>query len=136
MKRLLNEKNIFLLDGFGALLTAVFLGVILPIFHQFIGMPISILYFLSSCGLVYAIYSLSCFFFADSNCKIFLQIIITANLCYCLLTALLVGIFWKELTGLAVAYFVIEILIILVVVWIEKKIFQNKFALRIANSNS
>jgi hypothetical protein len=43
-----NSKKIFLIDGIGALLSAVFLGVILVKFEESFRMPRTILYLLSS----------------------------------------------------------------------------------------
>ena len=123
---MLNEKNIFLIDGIGALCTAILVGVVLPVFYQYIGMPIKVLYFLSFCALAYAIYSLSCFLFVNHSKPIFLQIITWANLFYCALTILCMGFYFDKLTFLGFCYFLVEIAVISGLVLVEKKILRTK----------
>jgi hypothetical protein len=72
---------LFLLDGLGAVLTTVFLFFILRKFHEYVGMPINILIFLSYLGLLFCIFSGVCFFFLTTNWTPFLRIISIANTC-------------------------------------------------------
>ena len=112
-------KNIFLVDGLGALLSALMLGIVLPSFKNEIGMPTAVLVVLSLVALVLGGYSVTCFFFAKASKRNLLKLIMVANLVYCLTTAFLVTKYLSALTKLGVAYFIGEILIILILVWVE-----------------
>lgn len=43
-----NPKKLFQIDGLGAILSAILLGIILVRFERFFGIPVSTLYFLAS----------------------------------------------------------------------------------------
>jgi hypothetical protein len=120
-KLTLNPKRIFLIDSFGAFLTAFFLVAILSTFEKYFGMPRQILVFLSIVALVYAIYSICCFYFIESNWRPFLKTICITNLIYCGLTIGLVINFYPRLTILGTTYFLLEIILISVLVIIERK---------------
>ena len=117
----LKPKTVFLVDGLGAVLTAIFLKAILKPFNKYFGMPRETLTTLSLLALALAIYSFSCFAFTDTNPKKLLRPIILANLTYCLLTGGLVIYFYNKLTLVGLCYFVAEILIIAGLVYIEVK---------------
>ena len=120
-KLALNPKRLFLIDSFGAFLTAFFLVAILSTFEKYFGMPRQILVFLSTIALVYAIYSICCFYFIESNWRPFLKTICIANLIYFGLTIGLVINFYPRLTILGTTYFLLEIILISVLVIIERK---------------
>lgn len=121
MKRFIRQ-NIFLIDGIGALVSALILGIVLPYFE--VGLPKATLVVLSLTALVFGIYSLGCFFFRKSG-RAWLKVIIASNLLYCLATALIVGYFYGLLTGLAASYFLVEIMLILVLVCLELRILRQ-----------
>ncbi|MFV1884766.1 MAG: hypothetical protein ACMZ7B_09780 [Balneola sp.] len=114
-------ENLFLLDAVGASVSAFFLGVILPGFQPFFGMPNEVLYILASLACLFAIYSFACFFQEPENAPFFLRIIALINLLYCGLTLVLVFYFSNVLTSFGIAYFVGEILLILALVGFELK---------------
>ncbi|MEM7102777.1 MAG: hypothetical protein AAF502_06535 [Bacteroidota bacterium] len=114
-----NPRKMFLLDGLGALVTAISLGVVLTKFNAFFGMPIQVLHKLALVACVFAVYSLSCHFLLSANWRKFLLLIISANATYCVASAILVGIHFQKLTTWGIAYFVIEILIIIALIYIE-----------------
>lgn len=114
-----NPKKVFLLDGIGAIVSALFLGVVLVQLEPYIGMPKSILHVLASMALLYAVYSMSCYFFLKSNWSPFLKIIAFANSFHCLVTIYLIFTNYKTLTPLGITYFVVEILIVIAVVLLE-----------------
>lgn len=115
-------RQIFLLDGIGATLTAILPFALLAVFGDMLRMPIKILFVLSGIAAVYALYSLSCYFLPLKNRKPFLQGIMVANIAYCCLTLGLVLYYWATLSWLGKAYFLGEIGIVLVVVFLEKEI--------------
>ncbi len=116
-----HPKQLFLLDGIGALVTAICLGFLLVKFESLFGMPKQVLYYLAAVACIFACYSLFCSFRLPQNWKPFLKIIAIANLIYCLTTAILVFQFQQELTMLGKLYFMGEIAIILFLVSIELK---------------
>ncbi len=116
---ILSPKKLFLIDAAGALLTAFFLFAILRPFDQYFGMPVSVLNLLALVALLYLIYSFSCFLFAGDKWRIFIKIIIVANLLYCILTLAFVVHYSAQLTLLGITYFLMEALLIFVLIYIE-----------------
>lgn len=116
---ILNPKTIFLLDGLGACLTAFLLGVVLTAFNEYFGMPQKTLNILALIALGFAFYSFFCFFFIGSTWRLFLKIIAAANLLYCCLTTALVIYFYPQLTILGVSYFLLEIVVVCGLVFVE-----------------
>lgn len=106
----------------GALLSAIFLGFVLPTIPSYVGMPEAVLRALAGLALMLALYSLSCYRFADHSQPRWLRLVMGCNLAYCALTAGLVVIHWEQLTALGVAYFVIEMLIIVTLVAVEGRV--------------
>ncbi len=121
-----NPKRLFLVDGLGALLTALLLGVVLVRFEVLFGMPKTTLYLLSLIAIVYTIYSFCCCFFNFSNWRPYLKAIIIANILYCILTTWLVFYFFSLLTILGLVYFLLEIIVICFLIVIELRVFTNK----------
>lgn len=114
-----NPKTLFLLDGLGALLSCAMLGLVLPGFEQFFGMPHRALYPLAAIAGLFCLYSLGCFFSMPARWRSFLKTIAVANLAYCGLTAGAVVCWRRELTLAGFAYFFVEMAIIVVLARIE-----------------
>lgn len=114
-----NTKQLFLVDGLGAFLTAFFLVVILARYEGSFGMPGRILYFLSFVAGIYAVYSFICYFFILSKWRPYLKAVAIANIIYCCLTIGLVGYFYQSLTTLGVIYFFLEVIIMSGLILIE-----------------
>ena len=115
-------KALFLVDGMGAALTTFYLYFVLRHFYEYFGMPTYILTYLSLIGLVFCVYSMTCFFLLKGNWTPFLRLISVGNLIYCVLTMILVYIYFNDLTKLGVIYFLLEISIIVVIVYIELRV--------------
>jgi hypothetical protein len=122
----INSKNIFLIDGLGASLTAFLTGAILIFFVEYLGMPQNILVTLVSIACVFAVYSLTCHFLKPKNWRFFLVFIAILNLVYC---AALVGFalhFAVRLTLLGISYFTAEVVVVLILVYAELRVaFSN-----------
>lgn len=123
-----NPKNIFLIDGIGALITFLSLFGIGFWLQEYFGMPATILYSLGFVVVFYAIYSFSCYFFlfdkignALKKWQSFLKVIIAANSLYCVILFFLLIYFYQSLTILGFTYFSLEISIITVLVILEMK---------------
>src|SRR5688572_27439754 len=53
-----NRTLLFWIDGLGAIATASMMGLVLPRFHAWVGLPVRVLHLLAVVGLFYAAFSL------------------------------------------------------------------------------
>jgi hypothetical protein len=120
--------NIFLLDGMGALLSAVLLVFLVAPFESFFGLSPKIAYYLSIPAFCFSLYSLSCYFLHVRHWKPYMRLVAIANFVYCCVTFGLVVQQYRLLTVLGILYFLGEIIIILSLISIESKtIRKNKY---------
>lgn len=117
----LSPKTLFLIDGIGALVTALLLSQLLARFQSSFDAPLNILYILAGIAACFALYSLLCSQIINQNWKIFLKAIAIANAMYCALTLGLVVYLYNTLTWLAVGYFIGEIGVIGILIRYELK---------------
>ncbi len=122
---MLDKKSVFLLDGLGAVTSCLCLGLLLPALQEHIGMPLPVLHGLASLAALFAIYSLSCYRFADHDQPRWLTIIIGLNLAYCLLSLVLMVKFASLLTVWGFAYFLGEKLVVLGIVSLEWRVLKS-----------
>ncbi|MFT4526126.1 MAG: hypothetical protein ACI85F_002290 [Bacteroidia bacterium] len=118
----LTPKALFAIDGMGALTSAIFLGLILPPFQELIGMPLNRLHILAIIPCWFAVYDFGCYLFAPGDKRSFLKMIAFANLAYCLFSLALIGQHYQELTTMGLTYFLLEVSIITVLVFVEIKV--------------
>ncbi len=110
-------KRLFCIDGVGALVTATMLALVLTTWEPVFGMPTRILIPLALIATGFAAYSLTCAF--TERGPGFLLAIAGANTLYCVVTLTLVYGFRHSLTGLGVAYFVGEVVVVMSLVGVE-----------------
>jgi hypothetical protein len=110
-------RQLFLLDGLGAAVTAVMLGVVLPAFEPAFAMPKRSLLALALVAASFAAYSLTCH--ARAADARFLLGIAVANAAYCVCTLGLLVSLRGSLTWLDMAYFLGEIFVIATLVIVE-----------------
>ena len=123
----LNQRNIFLFDGIGALLSACFTGLLLPRYSLFLGLSVSLLQALAFVALLYAAFSLTLYFFVNTKKLWMLKTIMFANLFYCLVALLLI-LFRERITWRGQLVLSLEIFVILLVVLVEFNLYRkNKF---------
>ncbi|MBX2996588.1 MAG: hypothetical protein KF681_17340 [Bdellovibrionaceae bacterium] len=122
----LNERTVFLLDGLGASLSAIMVGLVLPLFSVWVGLSSKSLRLLGLIAFILAGYSLICFWFVRRPGAPMLMGIILANSCYVVLTLLIV-FFASELTAFGQAYFIFEVAIICGVVLLETRVYRRSF---------
>ena len=115
----LNPRNLFLIDGFGAILSAFLLGVVLTKFESTFGMPSKVLYFLCVLPCLFAIYDFSSYLRVTRNLSSFLKAIAIANLVYCSITVCLLISHFPKLTTLGFIYFFLELVIVVILAGIE-----------------
>ena len=118
----ISPKNVFLVDGLGALLTAGGIYALATFFLEWVGMPYDILQTLALVALCMAAYSLACHFFLRGKRQSWLAVIIIANLTYILVTAILLWIYRDRIKWPGLIYFFSEFVVVLVLVRWEAKI--------------
>lgn len=111
--------TLFLVDGIGAVVSALSLGVVLVLLQEYVGMPTTILYSLASLAVVYAVISFSCYFGRPANWSFWMKVVAYANLFHCIITLGLLFNYSSQITGLGYFYFIVEILIVLAIVRLE-----------------
>lgn len=107
-----NPRYIFLMDGLGAILSAVLLALVLPLYVDLLGMPIETLFILSILPVVYAIYSLLCYLMDPFQWKFYLRVIAIANFLYCLVTMVYLVLNLEQTTIFGELYFVLEMIVV------------------------
>ncbi len=112
MLRNLKPKTVFLIDGIGALVSSLSLGILLVQFHEYVGMPIPVLYLLAGIAGTLMCFSLFCHFSSLSKSVKLLRFIGLLNLGYSALTLSLLILYFHHLESLGTAYFISEVLVI------------------------
>ena len=115
----LAHGRIFLIDGAGALLSALCLGVLLPSMHSLIGLPVFILHSLSLLALAYALYDFCCFKWADKTHPLWLALMVAANTSHLVLTLYILNSYRRSLEFLGILYFTTELLILAGLIFYE-----------------
>ena len=121
----LSPTSIFRIDGVGALVTALCIGVLMPAFPDIFKMPPDILNKLALVACLVSAYSLACSILKPKNWPLFLSIIALANLSYCIITAWMVFTHRSELGLFDFGYFVSEILILTALAIYELRFAKN-----------
>ena len=104
LANLWTTRGILLLDGIGAVVTALSVGVVLPLLQPWIGVPSLALYLLGGGAAVLALVSLTHHFSGRTTASA-LRLVAAANLTYIVLTAALLLWLWPAPTFLALLYF-------------------------------
>lgn len=125
-----DTKKIFLIDGFGAILSAFLLGVVLVRLERHFGIPSSVLYFLAVFPIFFAIYDFYCFSQVSYKRGQFLKGIAVANLLYCCLSLGVMFYHIETITSLGWTYILVEILIVIFLASVElitaKRLMKNE----------
>ncbi|MCF2875710.1 MULTISPECIES: hypothetical protein [unclassified Tenacibaculum] len=114
-----NPKKLFLIDGFGAILSAFMLGVILVRFEALFGIPSSALYILAIIPLFFTLYDIYSFKQKHSKTNVLLKGIAILNLLYCCISLGFAFYHFNSITYIGWSYILIEITIILLLAFIE-----------------
>ena len=123
-----NEKTIFLVDGMGAGVSVMILGVVLPAYQPFIGMPTKTLYLLAALPAVFAIYDVYCYRRVNLAQAKWLRRIILANFAYCMLSGFAMVWYFDQLTPWGIAYFAAEFIVIMGLVFYEAHIYRDAYS--------
>ncbi len=121
-----NPKKLFRIDGLGALLSAILLGIVLVKLEYLFGIPKSTLYFLASLPCLFAVYDFYCYYKIDKRVGFYLKGIAILNLIYFCISIALAIYHRKEITNLGWIYIFMEILIICVLAFIELEVAKRQ----------
>jgi FtsH-binding integral membrane protein len=125
-----SPRTLFLVDGVGALVTALVVGVVLPALGEHIGTPRPILRALALTAAVFAAYSLTCAAAQPTRWPRYLRGIALANAGYCLVTAAVLIRFSATLHALDWIYFAGEIVVVGALVTLELRVARAAAAWR------
>ncbi len=114
-----NPKKLFLIDGLGAILSALLLGVVLVKFERIFGIPPPTLYILAALPLLYAIYDFSCYGKENLRIGIFLKGIAIMNLLYCCFSAAAALYHLHTITVFGWSYILLEISLVTILAIFE-----------------
>lgn len=105
-------RQLFLLDGLGALLSALLLGVVLPRLQSLVGIPLHTLYLLATFPVFFAVFDCYSYRKKEGTLALPLKIIAILNGLYCGLSLGLALYHQTQLTKLGWLYIVVEVLIV------------------------
>ena len=117
-----SPRTLFLVDGAGALVTALTVGVVLPALGEYIGTPRPVLRALAITAAIFAAYSFTCAATQPRRWPGYLRGIALANAGYCLVTAAVLIRFAAALHVLDWLYFVGEIAVVGALVALELRV--------------
>lgn len=117
-----DSKNLFLLDGFGALLSAFLLGIVLVRLEKYFGIPPSALYLLASFPVLFALYDFYVYRRVMLKQGQSLKLIAVANILYCCLSLGVLFYHYETITFLGWTYIFVEIIIVIILSYVELKV--------------
>ncbi|MEZ4684900.1 MAG: hypothetical protein R3B47_02205 [Bacteroidia bacterium] len=121
----ITPRKLFLIDGLGALLSAIMLGLVLARFEAFFGVPARVLHLLTAVALAFFLNSMGCYFANRKSWQPWMKGIAIANLLYCLLTVILIIKLHEAITIWGLLYFGGEMLIVLALAGFEWRFVAN-----------
>ena len=122
----INPKKLFQIDGLGAVLSAILLGVVLVKLERIFGIPESTLYLLALIPCVFAVYDFYCYYRLKNRLGQYLKGIAFMNLGYCCLSLALALYHWNVITTLGWTYILLEISIIVLLVSVEFRVARKQ----------
>lgn len=117
-------QKIFLIDFLGALISALFLGLVLPRFQSYIGMPLSILYWMAAFAVILALYGITAYILSRASWKSFLKVLILGNSSYLIFSLICLIHYRSLITPLGWIYFFLEKVVLVILLRIESKQIQ------------
>lgn len=118
-------KKIFLIDSFGAFISAIIL-LMLPQFEKQFGISKHLALILVPIPFIFFVFSCLSYKLGNEKWKFLLKIIAIANILYCCLTLYVTLTNLAALKMLGITYFIVEIFIIVTLAAFELKIANKK----------
>jgi len=121
--RLLELKKVFQLDLVGAVLSAIILGLILPLWQPCFGIPLAVLRLLAFCAIFLSVFDLACIFLLkkESRIQYAVSTIIGLNVMYLLLSIIVIIMHWDLITLWGHGYLFLEIVVLIGLIYFERK---------------
>jgi hypothetical protein len=114
-----NPKQLFMIDGIGALVSATLLGIFLPQFESIFGIPISALYWLAIFPCLFAFYDFYCYFWIKTKVTKYLTGLAAINVMYCVLSIIVAYYHHNSITTFGWLYILMEITVVLLLANLE-----------------
>ncbi len=121
-KILANPKMLFVIDGFGAMLSAFLLGFVLVTFESLIGIPSKTLYVLASIPICYIFYDVYSYNLPTQKVSVFLKGIAILNMLYCFISIGFAYYHMNTITMLGCLYIIVEIMILGILISVQYRI--------------
>lgn len=118
----LAPRSLFLLDGLGALLSALLLSQVLARFPVLFGMPRGSLYVLAAFPCLFALYDGYVYLRVAAYRSWHLRVIAFANLGYCAVSAGFLFLHRPDLTTLGWTYFLLELAILIALIRVQLRV--------------
>lgn len=118
-----NIITLFLIDGIGAVVSSILLGIVLVKLECYFGIPVKTLYILAAFPVLFALYDFVVYFKVEKHLALYLKGIATANIAYCFLSMAAAYHHSMSIKLLGWIYIIIEIIIVM-----SLAIFQVKTA--------
>lgn len=116
-------KKLFIVDGIGALISSLFLGIVLVNFQEYIGIPVSSLYVLAAIPILFILYDIYCYMqLNDTKAAFHLRLIAIANLWYILVSIGFAVYHFPLLRPLGFIYLLGEIIVIFCIAFIQLEV--------------
>ena len=113
-------KILFLIDGIGALISTLLLGIVLVQFQEYIGIPTVTLYILASLPLIFI--GFDCYNYLKTNISFkSLKAIAYINLLYCIVSVIFACTHINTITYLGWLYLITEITILIILALLQLK---------------
>ncbi len=122
----LDNKNILLIDGAGATLSALSTGLLLPLLYPWTGVPLHVSLPLAFLGLAFAACSVTCFWLVKNPGPALLMTVMGANLLYCVVSVVII----VSLDGIkdwGRAFLFAEALVVAAVIGLEAAILRRSY---------
>ena len=117
-----NPRQLFLIDGLGALLSAFMLGLVLVQLEYLFGIPSSALYVLAFFPCLFALYDFYWYRKNTENTARYLRWIAIANLLYCGFSIIMAFYHYEQIKLLGWIYLIGEIIIVVALALFELRI--------------
>ena len=114
-----DPRPVFVIDGVGAVTSAVLLGLVLPFGAEKLGTTREALWTLAVFPLIYAAIDVACVVVGRSRSRTSLVVIAVLNAAYPLITASVLGRDGVALSALGAVYFVVECGIVITLAGVE-----------------
>lgn len=114
-----SAKKLLIIDGTGAMISALMLGIVLVHFESFFGIPSNTLYVLASFPVLFALIDLIAIKNIGFKARFFLRLIAVLNFAYCILSILLTSFHFDKITSWGWLYIGVEIIIIIILAAVE-----------------